>query len=52
MANTKKCGKVVDRWDAVAIGKVTLTPANKKAVEEINASFKKGAAKKPATKKK
>ena len=51
MANTKKNSKVVDRWDAVAISKVTLSPEGKKFKDEWNAKHG-GKAKKPATKKK
>ena len=51
MATTKKNSKVVDRWDAVAISKVTLSPEGKKFRDEWNTkNGGKGGAKKPAAK--
>ena len=51
MATTKKNSKVVDRWDAVAISKVTLSPEGKKFRDEWNAkNGGNGGAKKPAAK--
>lgn len=51
MATTKKNSKVVDRWDAVAISKVTLSPEGKKFRDEWNAKNG-GKAKKPIPAKK
>lgn len=53
MATTKKSKKVVDRWDAVAVSNVTLSPEGKKFRDEWNAKQGNGGkAKKPAPKKK